>query len=231
MKNLIKKIISVFYKIKPYLSNRLKANSYNKIKLPAIFFNSVSSIDGKNNSLKGSGKFDKCRFVIEGNNNQLDFNDSIIAGSSITVSGNNNKICFEKGIYLITSVITIRGEGCLVYIGNNSTFGGVRIVNTGNSNHIHIGADCLFSDHIEIWASDTHPIFDEQKNIINKEKPIVIGDKVWVGSRVIILKGVTIRSGSIIGMGTVVVKDVPEFSISVGSPNRTVKNNINWFLT
>jgi acetyltransferase-like isoleucine patch superfamily enzyme len=40
-------------------------------------------------------------------------------------------------------------------------------------------------------------------------KPVIIEDNVWIGARVSILCGVTIREGSIIAAGSVVVKDIP----------------------
>ena len=100
----------------------------------------------------------------------------------------------------------------------------------GEHNAIKIGEDCLFADQIELWASDSHTIYNKEDEIINKEKPVIIGNKVWVGSRVIILKGITIADGSIIGMGSLVVNDVPATCVSVGSPNRVIKENIRWVL-
>lgn len=54
-------------------------------------------------------------------------------------------------------------------------------------------------------------------------KPIVIEDKVWIGARAIILKGVKIGCGSIVAAGAVVTKDVPPYSIVAGNPAKVVK--------
>ena len=53
--------------------------------------------------------------------------------------------------------------------------------------------------------------------------PVVIKDNVWIGEQVCILPGVTIGYGSVIGCGSVVVKDVPPNSIVVGNPARVVR--------
>ena len=50
------------------------------------------------------------------------------------------------------------------------------------------------------------------------DKDIVIESGVWIGTRVIILKGVTIGRGSVIGAGSIVTKDVPPYSVYVGVP-------------
>ena len=55
------------------------------------------------------------------------------------------------------------------------------------------------------------------------EKPVTIGDDVWIGSNVIILPGVKIASHSVIGAGAVVTKDVDEYSVVAGNPAKVVK--------
>lgn len=54
-------------------------------------------------------------------------------------------------------------------------------------------------------------------------KPVIINDNVWIGESVCILAGVTIGKGSVIGAMSVVTKNIPEFSIAVGSPAKVVK--------
>ncbi len=56
------------------------------------------------------------------------------------------------------------------------------------------------------------------------EKPVVIGDDVWIGDKVLILPGVKIGNGCIIAAGAVVTKDVPEYSIAAGVPAKVIKN-------
>jgi len=54
-------------------------------------------------------------------------------------------------------------------------------------------------------------------------KPVYIKDNVWLGEGVCVMSGVTIGIGSIIGASSVVTKDIPEFSIAVGSPAVVIK--------
>ena len=53
-------------------------------------------------------------------------------------------------------------------------------------------------------------------------KPVTIGDNVWIGAGVTICPGVTIGRDSVIGAGSVVVKDIPEDSVAVGNPCRVI---------
>jgi galactoside O-acetyltransferase len=54
-------------------------------------------------------------------------------------------------------------------------------------------------------------------------EPIVIEDKVWIGSNVVVLPGVTIGYGAVIGAGSVVTRDIPPMTVAVGTPCRVVR--------
>ena len=54
-------------------------------------------------------------------------------------------------------------------------------------------------------------------------KPIIIGNNVWLGFDVVVLKGVTIGDGAIIGAKSVVTRDIPAWSIAAGNPAQVVK--------
>lgn len=177
-----------------------------------------------------SSRIENTSLTVYGRENQVIFDNAYVAGSTISIEGNNNRVYLAEGVMFRDSTLLIRGEHLVVEIGAGTTFGGIRIVNAGRDNKIVIGSNCLFSDHIELWASDTHPIFNLEGELINPERSVTIGNNVWVGSKVIILKGVTIDNGSIIGMGSVVTKYVPSNVISAGYPSKTIKENVSWKL-
>ena len=89
---------------------------------------------------------------------------------------------------------------------------------------ILIGDDVQIGPKTVIWGRD-HSI---KKNKLIREQPhikqkIIIGDDVWIGGNVTILKGVTIHTGAVIGAGSVVIKDIPEYAIAVGNPAKIIK--------
>ena len=53
---------------------------------------------------------------------------------------------------------------------------------------------------------------------------VVIEDNVWIGARVIVRPGVTIKEGAVIGTGAVVTKDINEYRIAVGVPAREIRD-------
>src|SRR5476649_237647 len=123
---------------------------------------------------------DKVKIDINGHQNSIECSDAYLFESHISVTGTHNKIEIHPGVKLRGAKVIIRGDNCLIRIGSNTTFEGIRIVNVGRDNDITIGSDCLFSDNIELWASDTHSILNENGEFINPERPVRIGNKVWV---------------------------------------------------
>lgn len=90
---------------------------------------------------------------------------------------------------------------------------------------IEIGEDVAISHDVTIMDSDAHEGLWEG---YEKTKPIKVGNHVWIGTRVTILKGVTIGDNAIIAAGSVVTKDVPNNTIVAGVPAKIIKTNINW---
>lgn len=93
---------------------------------------------------------------------------------------------------------------------------------------VTFGDNNLISWQCMICDSDLHDIFF-QGNLINADRPVVLGDRVWLGMRVNVLKGTEIASGSVIGAGSRVSGTLKhEKSIYAGTPARLVKQNVEW---
>lgn len=91
---------------------------------------------------------------------------------------------------------------------------------------IIIGNDVMMGPECHIYT--TNHLFnrtDIPMNLqgVSKEKPVIIGDDVWIGERVTILPGVKINNHSIIAACAVVTKDVPEYAIVGGNPAKIIK--------
>lgn len=92
---------------------------------------------------------------------------------------------------------------------------------------VDIGKHVMMGPECNIWTinhkTDRWDVpMCEQGN--EEERPVVIEDDVWIGSRVTILPGVHIGTGSIIGAGSVVSKSVPEYSVVVGNPAKVIRS-------
>jgi acetyltransferase-like isoleucine patch superfamily enzyme len=96
-------------------------------------------------------------------------------------------------------------------------------------NRIEFGDNCLLSWDTLIMDTDFHTIKDKMDTIVNPSEPIVIGDKVWIGCRCLILKGAIIPNNCVIGANALVSKRLEkENAIYGGQPARIVKEDIVW---
>lgn len=108
------------------------------------------------------------------------------------------------------------GDNC--YIGYNNTF-----LAGGN---ITLEDGVLMASNILI-SSENHSINPESPDYYMDQKlscaPIIVGEGTWIGEKVSILSGVTIGKKCVIGAGSIVTKNIPDFSIAVGSPAKVIK--------
>ena len=122
-------------------------------------------------------------------------------------------------------------SGATVYVNRNAKLTlGSGYINNNVTLHcfekIDIGEDVAIADNVTIRDSDNHRITSEEN--YKMTQPISIGNHVWIGINVTILKGVKIGDGAIIAAGAVVTRDVPAGCLAAGVPARVIKNNVSW---
>ena len=109
-----------------------------------------------------------------------------------------------------------------VYIGPGATF-------SASNSSISLGNKIMFGPNVTIMGGDHNTsevgsyMYDVKEKLPENDLPVIIEDDVWIGCGVIILKGVTIGSGSIVAAGAVVTKSIPSNSIAGGTPARVIK--------
>ena len=139
---------------------------------------------------------------------------NIFIGNNTTILNNSRLQVFNK-LTGLNSKITI-GNNC--YIGYNvSILAGENVI---------LEDGVLLASNILI-SSENHGINPESDKYYSDQKldckSVKIKEGAWIGERVCILPGITIGKKSVIGAGSVVTKDVPDFCIAVGNPARVIK--------
>lgn len=164
-----------------------------------------------------------------GKNNHLILGEGCrIYGSQIQFFGDNNTVQIERDCVLKNVDIWI-SDGGIIEIGHNTHFSGKIHLACIEGKKIHIGDRCLFSDTITFRTGDSHSILDDDGNRINNAKDITIGDHVWIGQQVIILKGSIVGSDSIIGTGSLLTgRTYDSNSVIAGIPAKIVKQHVSW---
>jgi len=88
---------------------------------------------------------------------------------------------------------------------------------------IRIGDHCLIGTHCIMMDNDFHHISVNKRKTLPESKPIILGNHVWLGNRVTVLKGVTIGDYAVVGAGSVVTRDIPSYSVAAGNPARIIR--------
>ena len=154
-----------------------------------------------------------------------------------------NRLFLEVGERnILACEFRFESTGGHIRIGNDCYIGPSLLISRNDieiGNHVTIAWGCTIYDH------DSHSLdYRERREDIKREianlnkgvnfiidkdwdtvnsSPIVIKDDAWIGMNVIILKGVTIGRGAVVGAGSVVTKDVPDWAVVAGNPAKIVK--------
>jgi acetyltransferase-like isoleucine patch superfamily enzyme len=189
---------------------------------------------------------------IDDDNNEIIINGNVNTSDAlITFYGKNNSVIIGKNTRLerfhlifhsdnshfrigdksrfIGNIIL--GSNCSTRIGDNFDCAGRLYITAAEDTSVTIGNDCRFNADIQIRTHDTHPIFDiNTHERLNKSKSIHIGNDVWFGNSVNVLKGVWIGNNCVVGLDSTVTKDVRNNCLAVGSPAEIKRENIDWTL-
>lgn len=145
-----------------------------------------------------------------------------------------------------TSVVRVREGASLFCDGVVSLQRGVRVVvdggrmSIGHGTNVNglgtrflcavgitIGQMCTFSWDVQVLDNDFHALTVDGVTQPSAA-PVVIGDRVWVGTRAVILKGVTIGDGAVVAAGAVVTSDVPAGAVVGGVPAKVIGRADSW---
>jgi acetyltransferase-like isoleucine patch superfamily enzyme len=135
----------------------------------------------------------------------------------------------------------IRGELLVFKYGGKISIGDFCFIGEGSriwsGDEIQIGNNVLIAHNVNIMDTNSHERdakerFETYKHILSKGypvergsvicKPVIIKNDAWISFNAIILKGVTIGQGAIVGAGSVVTDDVPDYAVVSGNPAKII---------
>lgn len=133
----------------------------------------------------------------------------------------NSKVASKSSVYFSTvEKYSYIGKNCLIIKASIGRYNSI-------ANNVIIGG----ANHPLNWAS-TSPVFHEGKNILGKNLAslnfetsykTLIGNDVWIGSNALIKGGIEISDGAVIGMGSIVTKNVGPYEVWAGNPAKFIK--------
>lgn len=189
----------------------------------------ISSL--KNNSIIGNISLEKSKIKFSGSGNMIVCKNNVkLKSCTIRFDGNNSLIYMCGGV--INAKI-IMANNCVLYVGNNCFFNPYSIqilIKCSEQKHFFVGDHCMISTGVSFENSDAHLIYSiDTRERINSSASIFIGDRVWLGQNVQVLKNSKIHSGSVIGANSVCAgKRIPSNCVAAGNPCRVIKENVFW---
>lgn len=196
MRLLIKIWIKVFFQIEKIAE---KIILYFKLKYLDVDYREISTFNGIPFIINNGRIIIKKNVVINSK-----YRHNPIGGNTFTTFWTKKEgiITIESGARISNSSFVSEKE---IYIGKN----------------VYIGGDC------KIYDTDFHSLQFEKRiqkpDVSIKSAKVIIKDGAFIGTGTIIMKGVTIGQNSVVGAGSVVVKDIPENEIWGGNPVRFIR--------
>jgi acetyltransferase-like isoleucine patch superfamily enzyme len=147
--------------------------------------------------------------------------------------GNRDKVIIRSGAIVRGILKNERGGrielGREVYIGDD--------VIISAAAEVVIGAHTMVAHGVQLFDNNTHPLdpaereyhlrmivgLEPQRPVSIGKAPIRIGHGCWIGMNSVVLKGVSIGNNTIVGAGSVVVRDLPDGVVAVGNPARIAR--------
>ena len=175
----------------------------------------------------------KLEILVRGSGNKVVIGGNLTIEEScqITINGNNNTVILEDniGVWLRADLrISTECQNGSIQIGSGTSIWDAEILNLDSGSSISIGSDCMISKGVAIQNSDQHVLLSDGR-VCNRAQKLCIGNHVWIGMNVSILKNAMIPDGAVIGRGAIVAGRFEEPNcVIVGVPARIVKRNIRW---
>jgi maltose O-acetyltransferase len=116
------------------------------------------------------------------------------------------------------------GIGCRILHGRNIHLGSSNIINEncfldGRKFFIRTGSNVSIGPEAAILTLGHDP---QSPDFADRGGDVIIGDRVWIGYRALILPGVSLGEGAVVGAGAVVTRSVPPFTIVAGNPAKPI---------
>jgi len=157
---------------------------------------------------------------------------ALIDWRRVILTGNSRLSLGENA--LVSGVLQCQKGGARLEIGEDFFLGaGSKIVSTDDvqiGNHVLISHNCYITDtdghslNATIRRNDVPNRWAGLKDwAVVTSSPVKIGNDVWIGPHVIVLKGVQIGDGAVISAGSVVAKDIPDYCLAAGVPAKVIR--------
>lgn len=175
----------------------------------------------------------KLKFEVKGENNEIQFVGgklTRINNCLFSIHGSNNKIIIHSHVVINDCTFCMEDDNNVIEIFDNTWINPKVELAALEGTRIVIGKDCMFSAYITLRTSDSHSVLNATNGLrINPPKDIIIGNHVWIGSGVTVLKGSVIGDDCVVSTKALLSgKQYPPQSVIAGNPAIVKKSGVSW---
>lgn len=188
------------------------------------------SVRGSGHSIVTDGAvLRKVRIHVRGSGHRIEIAPQArLSNLDIRLEGVGHHLAIGSHVCVHAGSIAFYDDHGSVTIGERTTIYGASFGIT-ESGRIDVGEDCLMASEVDIRNGDSHSIVDAASgDRINPAADVTIGDHVWIGMRVMVLKGSHVASHAVVGAGSIVSGAIPEASVAAGAPARVIATGTTW---
>jgi acetyltransferase-like isoleucine patch superfamily enzyme len=188
------------------------------------------SVRGRGHTIVTDGAvLRKVRFHVRGTGHRIEIAPQArLSNLEIRLDGAGHHLAIGPHVSFHAGSIAFYDDHGSVSIGERTTIFQASFGIT-EGGRIEVGEDCLVASEVDVRNGDSHSIVDAASGErINPAADVTIGDHVWIGMRVMVLKGSHVAAHSVIGAGSIVSGEIPEGSVAAGVPARVLASGTTW---
>ena len=172
----------------------------------------------------------KTRIIFHGDNNRVTVGDfSQLSGVTIDIHGSNHQISLGSWSTFLGTEMYLEQGNCSITVKDHAHFYGKAELAAMEGTSVAIGEDCLCSSNVQIRTGDSHSVLDMSGRRTNVSRDITLGEHVWLGRDVTVLKGSIIGDHCLVGTRALVTGQFPERNCAIGGvPARILKKEVDW---
>lgn len=146
----------------------------------------------------------------------------------------------ERSVWQVAGRVVFEGPARLgngfklsIYDTGTVTFGPDFVLSAESQlvcrDRITFGRGCLISWDVLVLDTDFHPVLADGSGPAQAHEPVAFGDRIWIGARSSILKGVQLEDDVVVAAGAVVTRSEPRSNVILGgNPAKVVREGVRW---
>jgi len=144
----------------------------------------------------------------------------------------------SRGIWQVSGTVSFGGKASIGHGSKLSVRGDLKLGAGFNmtaestivcAKEITFGDDCLMAWDVLVMDTDEHPLYNKENVLINPDKPIIVGNHVWIGCKCVLLKGAKIPNDTVLAAGTLLKSAFTgEQQVIGGNPPTILKRDVCW---